>query len=72
MRLFDLEHLPMTTLSTHAFPLSWLASLLMKDTGCTVGFLGIQARSFELGAPLSAEVKTAVEEITLQLSSSQV
>jgi hydrogenase 3 maturation protease len=66
--LFDLEHLPVTTLSTHTFPLSWLASLLINDTGCTVSFLGIQARSFELGAPLSAEVQAAVEEIVACLS----
>jgi len=62
-RLFDIDAIPETTLSTHTFPLPVIARLMEKDMGCRVRFLGIQAVSFAHGAALSPAVKETADEI---------
>lgn len=62
-RVIDEELIPKTALTTHAFPVPVLARMLAKDTGCEVIFIGIQAKSVELGEGLSAEVKKTADAI---------
>jgi hydrogenase 3 maturation protease len=66
-RIFTSDELPKTTLSTHTFPLSWLAALLEKDLGCRVQFLGIQAGTFGFQDLMTAEVRRTAAEIVKQL-----
>ena len=54
--------------STHSMPLSLMAAFLRSDLGCEVGFLGIQAAGSAIGAPLSAPVASAVQEVTSTLA----
>ncbi|MGV8120434.1 MAG: hydrogenase 3 maturation endopeptidase HyCI [Candidatus Xenobiia bacterium LiM19] len=62
-RLFEIEAIPETTLSTHTFPLPVIARLMEKDMRCRVRFLGIQAATFAFGAPLSEAVKETADEL---------
>jgi hydrogenase 3 maturation protease len=68
-RIFKGDALPKTTLSTHTFPLSWLAALLEHDLGCTVRFLAIQAGTFAFEDPMTPKVKETAEEIMEALKS---
>jgi len=61
--LIPSEHIPETTLSTHAIPLNVIAGLIKNETGCEVFFVGIQAKNFSLGEGLSAEVKNAAQAV---------
>ncbi|MDQ7821458.1 MAG: hydrogenase maturation protease [Candidatus Eremiobacteraeota bacterium] len=69
MRLFSIEEIPATTLSTHTFPLPVLASLLQKDCGSAVIFLGIQAVTFTMGEGLTVEVQRAADALVAFLTS---
>ena len=62
-RLFNIESVPETTLSTHTFPLPILAGILRKDLNSEVKFLGIQACTFEFGGTISDSVKATADEI---------
>jgi len=62
-RLFGIDAIPETTMSTHIFPLPVIARLMEKDMGCRVRFLGIQAATFAFGAPLSEAVKKTADEL---------
>ncbi|MHC9542324.1 MAG: hydrogenase maturation protease [Vulcanimicrobiota bacterium] len=62
-RLFGIDAIPETTLSTHTFPLPVIARLMEKDMRCTVRFLAIQAVTFAFGAPLSEAVKETADEL---------
>jgi len=70
-RLFSAEAIPETTLSTHTFPLPVIARLMEKDMGCTVRFLGIQATTFEYGAPLAPAMKETADAIIAALRGRQ-
>ncbi|MDD8025263.1 MAG: hydrogenase 3 maturation endopeptidase HyCI [Acidobacteriota bacterium] len=54
--------------STHAISLLYLVRYLEESIGSRVIVLGIEPMSLELGAPMSAEVHNAVEEIVSELS----
>jgi len=63
-RIIPNEHIPDTTLSTHAFPLKIIARVIEEDTKATVYFLGVQPKNVGWGEGLSPEVKKIVDEIT--------
>jgi hydrogenase 3 maturation protease len=54
--------------STHRLPLPLLAAYLEQTVGCRVILLGIEPKSFEPGAPLSAEVSRAAESAAAALA----
>ncbi len=54
--------------STHSLPLSVLAEYIQRETGSTVLLLGIQPKQIELGAELSAEVKSTIRRLTDRIS----
>lgn len=56
------------SISTHTMPLSLLASYLREQTGAKVSLLGIQPASAEMGAPMSEQVKKAVDGVVTALS----
>ena len=49
--------------STHALPLATLAGFLTAQLGCAVGLIGVRPGDTGIGAPLTAQVEAAVNEI---------
>lgn len=49
--------------STHSLPLDVLANYLNVELGCEVVMLGVQPQTVGVGAPLSAPVKVAINQI---------
>ncbi len=49
--------------STHTLPPTVLAQFLSNELDCEIGLIGIQPEMLELGAPFSAGVQTAVDQI---------
>jgi hydrogenase 3 maturation protease len=60
LKMEDLDGL---SASTHTLPPSVLAKYLQAELGCDVGLIGIQPESLAFGAPLSAAVSRAVDEV---------
>ncbi len=60
IRLFDLDAVDGFGASTHMLPLALLAQYLQVEFRCVVLGIGIQPRSLDFGASLSAEVWSAV------------
>lgn len=52
---------PTSSASTHTIPLGVIAALIKSECGCTVMYIGIQARSLQLGEALSGSVKRAAD-----------
>lgn len=67
VRLIDKESIPETTLSTHTISLRVIAEILSQDTRAQIKFLGVQAKSFELGKGMCNEVKSAASEIVKEI-----
>jgi hydrogenase 3 maturation protease len=63
VQIVDREHIPETSVSTHAISLKVIAHLIQEDTGVDVEFLGIQPQSVELKEGLSPQVKEAADAI---------
>ncbi len=67
VKLVDKENIPESSLSTHTISLKVIAAILAQDTKAGINFLGIQAKSIELGESMCDEVKDSslrvVEEI---------
>ena len=63
IRVIDKENIPQTTLTTHNFPLSVIASIIEEETRAEVFFLGIQAKTVELKEEISEEVKAALDKL---------
>lgn len=63
VRVIAKEHISDFTLSTHTVPLGAVARILADETGAPVRFLGIQPKNVSFGEGLSAEVKSAADEI---------
>ena len=53
--------------STHTLPPSVLAEYLIHELGCDIVLIGIQPKSIEFDAPVSAEVQIAVDQIVANL-----
>ena len=49
--------------STHTLPPSTLARYLQHETGCQVGFLGIQPMGMAFDTSVSVEVEKAIQEV---------
>ncbi|MBN2483378.1 MAG: hydrogenase maturation peptidase HycI [Candidatus Omnitrophica bacterium] len=62
-QIVDREHIPETSVSTHAISLKVIAHLIEEDTGVAVEFLGIQPQSVELKEGLSPQVKETADAI---------
>lgn len=60
LRVFDWREAQGLSASTHTMPPSMLAEFLTAEIGCRVALIGIQAKSLEMDAPVSEEVKRAV------------
>jgi hydrogenase 3 maturation protease len=54
--------------SSHTLPVSVLASYLAAEFGCEVALLGIQPSDTSMGAPLSPQVRRAVDIVVRKLS----
>lgn len=67
VEIVDKENIPETTLSTHTIPLKVIASILAADTKAKISFLGIQAKSLELGGKMCEEVRLAAFEIIKEI-----
>jgi hydrogenase 3 maturation protease len=52
------------SLGTHGFPLGTLSDFLAAELGCRAAVIGIQPKTLEFDAPLSDEVRQAVEKVT--------
>ncbi|MBF0253835.1 MAG: hydrogenase 3 maturation endopeptidase HyCI [Candidatus Omnitrophica bacterium] len=63
IRAIPEEALPETSLSTHRIPLSVVARLFQKDTGCKLTFVGIQCGDISMGEGLTEEVRLACERL---------
>ncbi len=63
IRVINHDQIPQTSLSTHIFPVSVVASIIEADTKAKVYFLGIQARSTRLGDEMCEEVKRSCDGI---------
>jgi hydrogenase 3 maturation protease len=61
--LVDKDHIPETSLSTHAIPLKVVANLIEVDTKAVISYIGIQPKSVEFGEGLSEEIKKTAKEI---------
>jgi hydrogenase 3 maturation protease len=62
------KDMAMEDISTHKMPLPLLVDYLEKSVNCRVLVLGIEPRSCQEGAPLSATVRKAVEALALKLA----
>lgn len=62
-RMISNEHIPETTLSTHAFPLKVIAKIIEDNANVQIDFLGIQPKDVGLGEGLSSEIKQTADEI---------
>lgn len=69
IRLLDSASLDGVSASTHTLPLSLLAQFLVTDLSCRVAVIGIQPGSTTIGAPLTPEVKAAVDTLVGELQS---
>ncbi|MCK4912405.1 MAG: hydrogenase maturation peptidase HycI [Candidatus Omnitrophica bacterium] len=67
VKLIDKEDIPETTLSTHTISLKIIAEILAHDTNAQINFLGVQAKSVELGEGMCDEVKSASSEIVEEI-----
>jgi len=65
----DLETIVNSAVSTHALPLTVTVKFLQSEMSPPPQFLflGVQAANLNFGAPLTAEVKTALESFLTQL-----
>lgn len=62
-RLIDRDHIPETTVSTHAIPLPVVTALIASDANTEVLFLGIQPENVSMGEGLSQGVKATADLI---------
>ncbi len=63
VRIIPEDKIPQTTLSTHAIPLNVITAIISESIKTTVLYIGIQAKSFNLGEGLSLEVKNTADQI---------
>ncbi len=63
VRIIPKECIPETTISTHAIPLNVITELISSTIDTSIIFIGIQAKSFDMGDGLSDEVKISADEI---------
>lgn len=68
IRELDPGMLEWRSLHTHSSNLSLLISYLRQETTAEISMIGIQPAQRELGAPLSSEVKRAVDTLVLRLA----
>lgn len=61
IRWLDWENLSGISASTHTMPLDIIVAYLTAELNCQAGFLGIQPAGNAVGAPLSPQVREAVE-----------
>ena len=61
IRMIAMNDIPETALSTHAISLKVVASILVEDTGASIGFLGIQPKSVVFGEGLCDKVIAAAD-----------
>ena len=66
----EMDELEGMTASTHSLPLSMLAKYLALELNCSIGVLGIQPRSNDVGETVSAEVTEAVNQVVEELIAS--
>lgn len=66
----EMDELEGMSASTHSLPLSMLAKYLALELNCSVGVLGIQPKSNDVGETVSAEVTEAVNRVVEQLIAS--
>ncbi len=59
----DMNELEGFSASTHTLPPTVLAQFLSNELDCEIGLIGIQPEMLEFGAPLSAGVQVAVDQI---------
>jgi len=71
-RVIDQEHIPETSLSTHAVPLKVVYHLLVHDTGAEAVLIGIQPKSLERKEELSPEVKATADAIASYMNRSKL
>ena len=63
IRKVEEEQIPETTLSTHQIPLSVVMSIIRKETGAEVVYLGIQVAEVGFGEGLTPEVKNIADNL---------
>jgi hydrogenase 3 maturation protease len=61
--LMDPDGIGGTTFCTHSLPLKVMIDYLLDSFQCHVAIVGIQPKSLEVGAPVSQEVRDAVESL---------
>ena len=65
--VMDPESIGGTTFCTHSLPLKMMIDYLLDSFECHVTVIGIQPKSLEVGAPVSKEVRDAVESLSAML-----
>jgi hydrogenase 3 maturation protease len=68
VEIIDFEEITGNSGSTHRLPLKVLVDYMRNSIGCRVAVIGIQPKSMEFGAPLSAEVRAAVGKLVRALT----
>jgi hydrogenase 3 maturation protease len=64
IRWIEPQEISDLSIGTHGFPLGALSSFLAAELGCRTAVIGIQPKTLEFDAPLSGEVRRAVETLT--------
>jgi hydrogenase 3 maturation protease len=72
VRWLDWQDTSGLSASTHTLPPYVLASYLSSEIGCRVALIGIQPADTSIGAPLSPDVQTAVDEIITRMRQSNL
>ncbi|MCX5682012.1 MAG: hydrogenase maturation peptidase HycI [Candidatus Omnitrophica bacterium] len=65
--LLDPEVIQGISFSTHSLPLKIMIDYLLKDLTCKVIIIGIQPKNIHFGAPRSAQIMKAVQDISTAL-----
>jgi hydrogenase 3 maturation protease len=72
VRCYDWPDAEGLSASTHTLPPSMLAKFLVRELDCGVALVGIQPKSLDLDAPVSAEVLAAVERVAAEMVHSRL
>jgi hydrogenase 3 maturation protease len=64
IRWIEPQEISSLSIGTHGFPLGTLSGFLAEELGCPAAVIGIQPKTLDFDAPLSDEVRQAVETLT--------
>ena len=70
IKLVKYEEIAEYNISTHAMPLSFMIKYLESFTDAKMLLIGIQPKNMEMSNPVSNEVKSGVEELTIIINNS--